>query len=93
MISVIIPCYNSSLTIRSCILSVINTGYIPMEIIVVDDASTDDSTDIVKELCYKYNDFLKIIEQITHHIHVVLLCKNPANLLPSAFGNRIQRGA
>tara|TARA_B100000315_G_scaffold260428_2_gene321729 strand:- start:4419 stop:5360 length:942 start_codon:yes stop_codon:yes gene_type:complete len=33
-----------------------------MEIIVVDDASTDNSADIVKELCNKYNDFLRIIE-------------------------------
>jgi glycosyltransferase involved in cell wall biosynthesis len=31
-----------------------------MEIIVVDDASTDNSIDIIEELCYKYNDILKI---------------------------------
>lgn len=61
-ISIIIPCYNSSLTIYACILSVINTGYSPMEIIVVDDASNDNSIDIVEELCYQYKDILKVIK-------------------------------
>lgn len=41
--SVIIPCYNSSSTIETCLLSVFNQTVLPKEIIVVDDGSTDDS--------------------------------------------------
>lgn len=46
-ISVIIPAYNAKATIGRCMESVLNTNYAPLEIIVADDASTDDTADIV----------------------------------------------
>lgn len=43
LVSVIIPVYNSSNVIKRCISSIINQTYRNLEIIVIDDGSTDDS--------------------------------------------------
>jgi len=56
MISVIIPMYNSKDTIKNAIESVINQTYKdPIEIIVVNDGSTDGSEKIVEEIILKNN--------------------------------------
>ncbi len=47
-VSVIIPMHNSSKHIEECIDSVINQTYKTLDIIVVDDNSSDDSVDIVE---------------------------------------------
>jgi glycosyltransferase involved in cell wall biosynthesis len=54
MVSVIIPCYNSSATINRAIQSVLNQSYQNFEIIVIDDASKD--SEITKQLLIAYND-------------------------------------
>lgn len=48
-ISVVVPVYNGSKTLRACIASVIAQNYEDMEIIAVDDGSTDDSAGILRE--------------------------------------------
>ena len=48
-VSVVIPTYNSSRWIKSCIKSVVEQTYTNLEIIVSDDESTDDTLDIVRE--------------------------------------------
>lgn len=54
MITVIIPIYNVSKYLRNCLESVINQTYKNLEIICINDGSTDDSLSILKE--YKEND-------------------------------------
>lgn len=44
MISVIVPIYNTGLPLRRCIDSILSQTYSPLEIILVDDGSTDDVT-------------------------------------------------
>lgn len=57
-ISVIIPIYNSEKFLDKCIESVINQSYKLLEIILIDDGSTDSSSNI----CLKYKDLDKRIQ-------------------------------
>jgi glycosyltransferase involved in cell wall biosynthesis len=47
LISIVIPCYNAERFVRYAILSALEQTYAPVEVIVVDDGSTDRSRDIV----------------------------------------------
>ncbi len=49
LISVIIPAYNGSLFVKNALESVFKQNYEPLEIVVVDDGSTDDTAEKVKE--------------------------------------------
>ena len=51
--SIIIPVYNTSKYLNKCIKSAINQDYDNIEIIIVNDGSTDDSLDIIKKYHYK----------------------------------------
>ena len=48
-ISVIIPCYNLGEKIKPCLNSVINQSFKDIEIIVVNDGSTDDSLQVIQK--------------------------------------------
>lgn len=49
MISVLIPCYNSSKTIIKTLTTLFHTTYKDFEVILIDDGSTDGTLEIVKE--------------------------------------------
>ena len=55
-ISIIIPVYNSSLTLKECLAAVLDSNFKNFEIIIVSDNSPDDSVEIARQ--YK----CKIIE-------------------------------
>ena len=59
-VSVVIPAHNSELTIRRTLESVLNQTELPLEIIVVDDCSTDSTTEIVSELTNKQNSLIRL---------------------------------
>lgn len=48
LVSIIIPCYNSERTVLETIDSAVNQTYTNIEIIVIDDGSTDNSLNIIK---------------------------------------------
>lgn len=52
-VSIIIPMYNSEQYISACLNTCINQTYSAIEILVVDDGSTDQSLKIVREYQYK----------------------------------------
>lgn len=53
MISIIIPVYNSEVTLRRCLDSVINQSISDWELILIDDGSTDKSGEICDEYTVK----------------------------------------
>ncbi len=55
LVSVIITNYNYSKYLRFCIDSVINQTYKKIELIIIDDCSSDDSIDIISSYANKYN--------------------------------------
>ena len=50
MVSIIIPTYNRESTIKRAIESVLNQTYKDIELIIVDDCSTDNTEDVVKSI-------------------------------------------
>src|SRR5438874_4257509 len=73
-VSVIIPAYNAEETIERAVMTVVNQTRPPLEIIVVDDASTDGTRDVVRRLA-KADPRVKLLE-------------NPTNRGPSGSRNR-----
>lgn len=62
LVSVIIPCYNVSQYIQQCIESVIAQTYKNIEIICVDNNSTDDTWNVLNQLKIKYPQLILEIE-------------------------------
>ena len=50
LVSVIVPARNEAVNIEACVRSILATGYRPLEVIVVDDRSSDDTAAIVERL-------------------------------------------
>ena len=59
LVSIVIPVYNTEKFIKECIESALNQTYRQIEIIVVDDGSTDNSLKIIK----KFSDQIKVISK------------------------------
>lgn len=55
LVSIIVPVYNTEKYIRECLNSLIQQSYSHIEIIAVDDGSTDNSFCLLKELSAKDN--------------------------------------
>lgn len=55
MISVIVPAYNAGKTLYKCLDSVIGQTYKDLEIIIVDDGSTDNTAEIMKGYAKQYS--------------------------------------
>lgn len=49
LVSVVIPCFNRARLIESALNSVKRQDYRPMEVVIVDDGSTDDSANVVEK--------------------------------------------
>ena len=55
-ISIVIPCYNVEKYVEKCIKSIMNQTYSDLEVIVIDDKSTDGTYDVLLKLKKEYNE-------------------------------------
>ncbi|MGE9860832.1 glycosyltransferase family 2 protein [Lachnospiraceae bacterium SGI.256] len=59
-VSVIVPVYNTEKFLRKCIDSLLNQTLEEIEIVIVDDGSTDHSKQILEEYAQRYQDKIKL---------------------------------
>lgn len=62
MVSVIVPVYNAQLYLEKCISSLMNQTFSDIEIILINDGSTDESLSVC-EACQKEDNRIRIINQ------------------------------
>lgn len=62
-ISVIVPVYNTEKYLKKCLDSITNQTFQDIEIIIVNDGSTDNSETIIKEYQHKYHDKIKYFKK------------------------------
>lgn len=74
LVSAIVPCFNHGRYLTGCIESILDQDYPQLEVIVVDDASTEDST-------------LAVLTELESHERVTVL-RQPENSGPSVARNR-----
>ena len=65
-ISIIVPVYNSEKQLDKCLLSIVNQTYKNIEIIVVNDGSTDNSKEIINKFYKQYPNIFKIYSWENH---------------------------
>ncbi|QOR72532.1 glycosyltransferase family 2 protein [Ruania alkalisoli] len=53
-VSVIVPAYNEGPVLNGCVRSLITNGYERLEVVIVDDGSTDDTPAVAAELAARY---------------------------------------
>lgn len=80
-VTVIVTTYNASETIESCIYSLLQQTWRNLEIIVVDDASTDDTLQRLRSLNSRYKD-----------LTVIALPKNVGTFAAKSIGARYATG-
>ena len=62
-ISILIPCHNEAVVIKETVENILEVDYQNYEIIVIDDRSTDNTSDVVKELESKYEKVTALIRE------------------------------
>lgn len=68
-ISIIVPVYNSEKTIKRCIDSLLKQTYNDIEIIIIDDGSTDKSNNIIRTYKLKSKN-IRVIEQSNQGVSI-----------------------
>lgn len=63
LISVIMPCYNAAPYVEEAVNSVMQQSYPHVELIIVDDGSTDASVQIITRLAARYPDRITVLHQ------------------------------
>lgn len=63
LISVVMPCYNAAPFVEEAIECVMQQSYPHVELIVIDDGSTDESVQIIAALAARYPDRITVLHQ------------------------------
>jgi hypothetical protein len=62
LVSTIIPVFNRPMLLREAVDSVLAQSHRPIEIVIVDDGSTDDTVQVAESLCGEH-DFIHLVQQ------------------------------
>ena len=62
LVSVVIPIYNRKKTLKKAVLSVVNQNYKNIELLLIDDCSTDGSAQLCDHLAHQYH-IIRVIHQ------------------------------
>lgn len=54
LVTIIVPCYNHQRFIADCLESIVAQAYSPLQVIVIDDGSSDKSAEIARTLSKQY---------------------------------------
>lgn len=65
LVSVIVPVYNAQRTIERCLTSIRNQSYRNIEVLVINDGSTDHTADILRRMQQKDNRFIIVEKENT----------------------------
>lgn len=60
-IEVVLPVFNGVAYLEEQIMSIANQSLPPVRLIVRDDGSTDGTKELIDDLCYRYGDWLKVL--------------------------------
>ncbi len=87
--SIIILIYNQEEFVSKCLESVINQSVLPYEIIVGDDCSTDNSSNIINSYCERFPTLIKFYKQPKNlglYLHLNFLCSKVCGDVISILG-------
>jgi len=62
-VSIIVPAYNEALVLRACIESILTSAHPSLEIIIVDDGSTDDTLQVMSALAREHECVLAVRQE------------------------------
>ncbi|MAO16939.1 glycosyltransferase family 2 protein [Muricauda ruestringensis] len=68
-ISIVIPAHNEAIFLQDCLDSFVGQTYLPNEVIIVDDNSSDDTFKIAKEYAKKY-DWIEVVQRNSTDEHI-----------------------
>jgi glycosyltransferase involved in cell wall biosynthesis len=68
-VAVVVPCYNYGRYLSDCVLSIVNQPGVTVEVIIIDDASTDDSEVVGSRLANQYPQ-VRLIRHRTNMGHI-----------------------
>lgn len=85
LVSVIIPAYNMENFVEECVESVLHSTYSPLEVVIVDDGSIDNTLKVLKELESKH-DNIRVLSQsnmgVSHSRNNAIEAANGELILP-----------
>ena len=106
LVSVVVPCFNTSAYIDQCIMSILKNGYPNIEVICVDDRSTDSTVEHIQNLMKKYPRIRLLHNETDHQLYgggcrnlgldhasgkYVYFCDSDDYILPGLFKECVER--